>query len=68
MFKVAAFKYEDGKITITWTPDLNENGTKSVRRYKVYGAESVGQVQWDLIETDRPAAKYKVFAVGVEMP
>lgn len=68
VFKVAAFKYEDGKITITWTPDLNENGTKSVRRYKVYGAESVGQVQWDLIETDRPAAKYKVFAVGVEMP
>ncbi len=68
VFKVKSFKYENGTITITWDPDLNENGTKSLRRYKTYGAESLNQAQWDLIETNRPNAKYKFFAVEVEMP
>ena len=68
VFKVKSFKYENGTITITWDPDLNESGTKSVRRYKVYGAETLGQTLWDLIETDHPDSKYKFFAVDVDMP
>ena len=68
VFKVTSFKYENGRITITWSPDLNEGGTKSIRCYKTYGAETLDQVQWDLINTNTPNPKYKFFAVEVGMP
>ena len=68
VFKVTSFKYENGKITITWDPDLNESGSKSERVYRTYGAETPSQDNWNLIETDTPSPKYKFFTVEVDMP
>ena len=31
----------DGKPVITWTPDLNEGGTKSVRKYTILGSSNL---------------------------
>ena len=33
---------KDGVPVVTWEPDLNENGSKSERLYKVYGREGLG--------------------------
>ena len=38
----AKIEMKDGDPIVTWEPDLNENGTKSERLYKVYGRESLG--------------------------
>ncbi len=34
---------ENGTIKVTWLPDLNENGTKNVRRYIQYGSKTIGE-------------------------
>ena len=54
----------DGLPVLTWKPDLNENGTKSERLYKVYGKESLSDVEW-VYPTN---SLHRFFKVTVEMP
>ena len=50
---------------ITWEPDLNENGTKAVRLYKVYGSETLdGGGDWQYPTN----SLHRFFKVTVEMP
>ena len=50
---------------ITWEPDLNENGTKSERLYKVYGSETLdGGGDWQYPTN----SLHRFFKVTVEMP
>ena len=61
----------DGKPIVSWTPDLNEGGTKSERVYRVLGAKSLGaSAEWDDITdiADPDAEGYRFFKVSVEMP
>lgn len=37
----ATIEMKDGAPIVTWEPDLNENGTKSERIYKIYGRETL---------------------------
>ena len=67
VFKVTAFSIVDGKLSVSWAPDLNEGGRRSERTYSIFGAESPGQDGWTLIESDSPDAKYRFFKVTVEM-
>jgi hypothetical protein len=36
-FKVKSISFENGELKIEWEPDLNENGTKTNRTYRVEG-------------------------------
>ena len=36
-FKITSLSFEDGGVAVRWSPDLNENGTKSNRTYTVEG-------------------------------
>lgn len=38
---IAKVEMVDGKPVITWTPDLNEGGTKSVRKYTILGSSNL---------------------------
>ena len=50
---------------ITWEPDLNENGTKAVRLYKVYGSETLdGGGDWQYPTN----SLHRFFCVTVELP
>ena len=49
---------------LMWEPDLNENGSKSERLYKVYGKESLNDVDW-VYPTN---SLHRFFKVTVEMP
>ena len=50
---------------ITWEPDLNENGTKSERLYKIYGSETLdGGGDWQYPTN----SLHRFFKVTVEMP
>lgn len=52
---------DDGKPVVGWKPDLNEGGTKSVRKYTVYGVENLGDEWHEATDDDR------FFKVGVEL-
>ncbi len=52
----------DGEAVVSWKPDLNEGGTKSVRKYTVLGAESPGGDRHERQSADR------FFKVEVSMP
>ena len=54
----------DGLPRVKWSPDLNEDGTKSLRSYKVWGKESLEDVDW-ICPTN---ALHRFFKVTVEMP
>ena len=41
-FKVKSMAFVDGKVVVTWDPDLNEGDTKKERSYVVEGAETLG--------------------------
>ncbi len=61
----------NGKPVVSWSPDLNEGGTKNERVYRVLGAKSLsGEVQWDDVTdvADWDAEGYRFFKVQVEMP
>ena len=60
----AKIDMRDGLPVLTWEPDLNENGTKSERLYKVYGKESLSDVDW-VYPTN---SLHRFFKVTVEMP
>ena len=61
----AKIEMKDGVPVVTWEPDLNENGTKSERLYKVYGRESLGDDSPWQYPTN---AFHRFFKVTVEMP
>ena len=52
----------DGEAVVVWTPDLNEGGAKSVRKYTVLGTEDLGGDWHERQNTDR------FFKVQVSMP
>jgi len=61
--------FVDGKPVITWEPDLNDDGKRSVRSYTTYGCENIGGKWHDMStvpEADKP--NYRFFKVTVEMP
>ena len=50
---------------VTWEPDLNENGTKSERLYKIYGSGTLdGGGEWQYPTN----SLHRFFRVTVEMP
>ena len=55
----------DGQPVLTWEPDLNENGTKFERLYKVYGKENLSDTAWTYPTNSPP---HLFFVVTVEMP
>ena len=60
----AKIDMRDGVPVVTWDPDLNENGAKSERLYKVYGKENLTDAEW-VYPTD---SLHRFFKVTVEMP
>ena len=57
-------KIVDGVPQVTWEPDLNENGSKAERLYKVYGKENLSDADW-VYPTN---SLHRFFKVTVEMP
>lgn len=70
-FRIVDIKFEDGEIKVMWSPDLNENGTKNVRKYTEFGRKKLGGTEtWMDMNGIAPAKKndYKFRKVTVEMP
>ena len=61
----AKIEMRDGAPLVTWEPDLNENGTKSERLYKVYGSETLEDGGVWQYPTN---SLHRFFKVTVEMP
>ena len=61
-FKVKSIEFVDGKVVVTWEPDLNEGETKKARSYVVEGAETLGG-GWG-----EPNAASRFFRVKVALP
>lgn len=64
---IAKIEMVDGKSVVTWTPDLNEDGTKSVRTYKTWGKDSLDADEW-LEVTPENQDDMRFFKVTVGMP
>lgn len=64
---IAKIEMVDGKSVVTWTPDLNEDGTKSVRTYKTWGKDSLDADEW-LEVTPENQDDMRFFRVTVGMP
>ena len=60
----AKIEMVDGKPKVTWEPDLNEDGVKSLRSYKIWGKEALGDLDWIYPTNDL----HRFFRVTVEMP
>ncbi|MBP5791529.1 MAG: hypothetical protein J6W80_04655 [Kiritimatiellae bacterium] len=58
----AKIELVDGMSVITWEPDLNTNGIS--RLYKIYGKESLTEVDWQYPTN----SLHRFFKVTVEMP
>jgi len=65
----AKIDFEDGAPVVRWKPDLNEDGTKSLRKYTTSGCQSLGG-DWVDMSTVPEAEKplYRFFKVSVDMP
>ena len=60
----------DGKPLVSWSPDLNEDGTKHERSYRVLGKRTLDSSEdWtDVTDiTDLDAAGYRFFKAAVGM-
>lgn len=66
----ASISFVDGKPVITWTPDLNEGGAKSLRTYRTLGINDLSQsadpAAWREVTPGSESA-YKFFKVEVDM-
>ena len=66
----AMIEMVDGEPVITWTPDLNEGGTKSLRTYRTLGISDLSQsadpVAWREVAPGNESA-YKFFKVEVNL-
>jgi hypothetical protein len=61
--------FVDGKPIVSWEPDLNENGAKHERVYRVLGAKALGGLWDDVTDIADPgAAGYRFFKATVTMP
>lgn len=70
-FFTAGVEYdENGKLRVTWAPDLNEGGTKSERVYRVKGKRDATDGGWsDVTDVeDLEADGWRFFRVRVGMP
>jgi len=63
---------ENGEPKISWEPDLNEDGAKHERVYRILGAKSLDHgAEWDDVTDlqDYGAEQgYRFFKVDVELP
>ena len=68
-FKSVISMNAEGKPVVSWSPDLNENGTKKERIYRVLGAKTLGN-DWDDVTDilDLDATGCRFFKVTVELP
>ena len=69
-FEIVDIRFEDGELKITWSPDLNEGGKKSVRRYTEFGRKELEEAEeWTDMKSVDPAEKgdYKFRKVTVDM-
>ena len=70
LFDYELLYVKDGKVIITWDPDLNENGTKQVRDYRTFGRKRLDDEEdWVDMQTVPEAEKgdYRFYKVTVEM-
>ena len=68
VFKIVDARFENGEFKITWSPDLNENGTKSIRKYTTYGCSELGGEWLNVGEVSNPVKdSLKFFKVDVRM-
>ena len=51
VFRVKSLSFLNGKATVEWEPDLNEDGTKSNRAYRVEGKNTMTN-EWGPAEAD----------------
>jgi hypothetical protein len=58
----ADIAFTNGAPVVSWTPDLNENNTKSLRSYEVEGKPTLTNA-WD-----KTNAASRFFRVRVELP
>ena len=67
---VALLEYVDGKLTVKWQPDLNEDGTKAERVYRVLGKKAMldGEEWRDVTDVeDLDAEGWRFFRVKVAL-
>ena len=66
----ASISLVDGKPAITWTPDLNEGGARSLRTYRTLGINDLSQsadpAAWREVTPGSESA-YKFFKVEVDI-
>ena len=71
VFHITEVRIENGEVKISWSPDLNENETKTERLYIKKGRKSLGGsegwVDMETVPTDKKN-EYKFIKVSVEMP
>lgn len=68
VFKIVDVRFENGEFKITWSPDLNEDGTKSVRAYTTYGCSEIGGEWYNADKApEEVKSQFRFFKVGVEM-
>lgn len=66
-FKVKSISFENGEPVVEWDPDLNENGTKPNRTYRVEGSDQLGEGEkWLPVEEN--GKDFRFFRVRVGMP
>lgn len=61
-FKVKSISLVDGEVKVEWTPDLNDNGTKTNRTYVIQGKQSMAD------EWDEKTPESRFFRVKVSLP
>ena len=65
---MAKVQFDGGVPKIGWEPDLNENGTKSERFYKVFGKKTLAANEnWTRIADETSQKDYSFFKVTVNM-
>ena len=66
LFRIKA----DGTWEVAWSPDLNENGTKMERTYRVEGKREMTEQDWTDVSDvpDLDTAGWRFFRVGVALP
>ncbi len=71
IFHITEVRLENGEVKLSWSPDLNENGTKTERLYIQKGRRSLdGSEGWVDMKTvpDDEKNKYRFIKVVIEMP
>ena len=64
----AKVEFENGRPKVGWEPDLNENGAKSERFYKVFGKKTLAANEnWTRIADETAQKDYNFFKVTVNM-